>query len=456
MRRQSPEDIRNALKTLPKTLDETYERIFENIHEEDYPFVQAAFALICGSEETQSMYKLPAEHLLKLVGETSDSSIANDEDHPFTLSSLRDACGCLLTLSVEGNIKILELAHYTVKEYLYSDRIARGPVYRHALSDSIARCKLATRTLTVACQANKWDMEYHRGFLSHFGPFCVITSTNLLPYCEMDAIDNIELQQLYFQFLNPSRPTSYMLAWESNFSLAPIHNHSIKLNAAIFINLIFTRLLSLAREFLKTRDVEDILFNPSRRSNKDESSELSSNIYVFGDTIIDIVSSLKGAYDYKYRNRTIDYVADVVEIAIEFYHPTIALMMHLAAHRPSDIGRWDHDEQHVGHFLEKGADPNALGYRNTPLQITVWRLDYYSSFELLKAGANVNGIGDPNGMSIEFIQGIVDDIEPSITPLNLAIKMNEMGMETENILDLLQKNVAEKKERNYSASERSF
>lgn len=101
--------------------------------------------------------------------------------------------------------EILELAHYTVGEYLYSDRIKSGPVSRFSLSGSSARRTFAAVVLDVACQVTKRVRDCDYDNHGNFSPYCLTVSINLLRICERGALGDIQLQNLYYYFLDPSR-----------------------------------------------------------------------------------------------------------------------------------------------------------------------------------------------------------------------------------------------------------
>lgn len=128
-------DVRNALSNLPKTLDDTNNRIFELIAEEDRPFVKRALIFILGTNEVLDR-PITSTVLLKAVlhrfpkggSRTRRNSRTNREDHgdglsPFTIESLYDTCGCLVSFSTTDGTEHARLAHYTVQEFLFSGRI---------------------------------------------------------------------------------------------------------------------------------------------------------------------------------------------------------------------------------------------------------------------------------------------------------------------------------------------
>lgn len=62
---------------------------------------------------------------------------------------MRDSCGCLISFTHVGTVNYVALAHYTVKEFLYSDRIAHSSVSKFALSDSLVATTVGSTVLEI-------------------------------------------------------------------------------------------------------------------------------------------------------------------------------------------------------------------------------------------------------------------------------------------------------------------
>jgi hypothetical protein len=82
----------------------------------------------------------------------------------------------------------------------------------------------------------------------------------------------------------------------------------------------------------------------------------------------------------------------IVEISTDLGNATAAPCMYLASHE-----HLEEPDCQIIEFLHNGADQDAEGYRITLLQIAVYRLDLGAVLELIHFGANVNGVGDPDG-----------------------------------------------------------
>src|SRR3569833_2944443 len=147
---KSLREVRAAVGDLPRTLDETYERIFQLIPEVVCVFVWLVFIFICGNNYLRDP-PIPANVLLEDVfHRLYAQALQGSEQCLYDRDTLRDLCGCLITFSSPNNIEHVLLAHYTVEEFLYSDRTAQGPVPMFSLSDQIVITTTATTVLEVA------------------------------------------------------------------------------------------------------------------------------------------------------------------------------------------------------------------------------------------------------------------------------------------------------------------
>ncbi|KAM7192866.1 hypothetical protein V8F20_008663 [Naviculisporaceae sp. PSN 640] len=124
--------IREALKKLPPTLDETYVRILCSIDEELRPLVRHVLRWII-FRQTVEFRQFPClEELVQsykvwsrlITGQPHVLS----EDMVNSVDTMLEACGCLVTRTrnLRGN-EVLVLAHFTVSEFLRSDRVTGGP-----------------------------------------------------------------------------------------------------------------------------------------------------------------------------------------------------------------------------------------------------------------------------------------------------------------------------------------
>jgi ankyrin repeat protein len=126
--------LRFALSSLPRSLEETYRRILDSIAEEEVPHVRRILQWLCFSKRPLRIEEIA------LVYQISDNILASfkTDDELFHLEDSMDICRGLLssslihTLGVKYGewrhfppsitLRIVQLAHFSVKEYLLSSQ----------------------------------------------------------------------------------------------------------------------------------------------------------------------------------------------------------------------------------------------------------------------------------------------------------------------------------------------
>ena len=130
--------LRKALGSLPKTLDETYENILRNIDPGDQPYALRILEFVCFSAYPPTIEEVNDALAIELDGKPR----FDPESRFLTAEDILYVCPSLLTLTEQEKRKgsnysmsrIVQLAHFSVKEYLVSERIAESTVSPFALS----------------------------------------------------------------------------------------------------------------------------------------------------------------------------------------------------------------------------------------------------------------------------------------------------------------------------------
>jgi hypothetical protein len=142
--------LQEALAGLPPNLDQTYNRILAAI-DEDY----SQYALRILQWLTFSTRPLLIDEVAEVVAIDAKRDPAFDRgevlEDPLEVLNI---CSSLVTMTVDDNYRVGEssrqivaLAHYSVKEYLVSDRIWTGKAARYGMRDDICHDALATSCL---------------------------------------------------------------------------------------------------------------------------------------------------------------------------------------------------------------------------------------------------------------------------------------------------------------------
>jgi ankyrin repeat protein len=179
-------NLRKALATLPPTLDKTYERILCAIAEEDAEYDVRVLLWLAFSGRS-----LAVDEVAEVIAIDVTRDLAFDREE--VLEDPQDAldiCSSLVTIATDNNNgngrleskrQIAVLAHYSVKEYLVSDRIQGGKAARYSMQAAACHSTIAKACLGYLGQFQKSEpmaentsgeyqlARYSAGFwLSHF------------------------------------------------------------------------------------------------------------------------------------------------------------------------------------------------------------------------------------------------------------------------------------------------
>ncbi|PMD22614.1 hypothetical protein NA56DRAFT_92213 [Hyaloscypha hepaticicola] len=91
---------------------------------------------------------LTLEELSYLLAVDLEKGSFDRQNRPLDLYAPIEACTCLLTLPCNTDTRDLHLAHYTVKEYLNSSRVCKGPAKMYQMTDDSMYSMLASCLIT--------------------------------------------------------------------------------------------------------------------------------------------------------------------------------------------------------------------------------------------------------------------------------------------------------------------
>ena len=148
-----PPSVTRILEELPETLDETYERVLREINKANREHARRLLQCL-----TVALRPLRVEELAEVLAIDFDAPACQGipklnpkwrwaDQHQAILST----CSSLITIVDDGNSKVVQFSHFSVKEYLTSDRLARstGDVSRYHVVLEPAHTILAQACLGV-------------------------------------------------------------------------------------------------------------------------------------------------------------------------------------------------------------------------------------------------------------------------------------------------------------------
>jgi ankyrin repeat protein len=147
--------LRKSLATLPQTLDQTYDRILSAISEEYSKYAMRILQWL-----TFSARPLTVEEVAEVVAidVARDPAFDRDEALEDPLEAL-NICSSLVTIttneaeeSSRPGQQIIALAHYSVQEYLVSDRIKQGAAKQYSMQEAKCHSAIAKGSLKYLAQ----------------------------------------------------------------------------------------------------------------------------------------------------------------------------------------------------------------------------------------------------------------------------------------------------------------
>jgi hypothetical protein len=126
-----PPSVRHRLNESPRSLDETYERILLEIDKEKRGCVHHIFQCLLVSIHPLRIEELVEILAIRTVAKTIPVGWRPEDAEEFVLS----ACSTLVTVVNANDNKVVQISHFSVKEYLTSARLAefRRGSYFHIL-----------------------------------------------------------------------------------------------------------------------------------------------------------------------------------------------------------------------------------------------------------------------------------------------------------------------------------
>lgn len=155
-------ELRKTLKSLPKTLDDTYIRILTSVKDDHLQYVLKILQWL-----TFSARPLELEELAEIVAIDVQSHPRFDPENRF--SEPRDVfliCSSLVSLETQksnalrnqNNKNIVKLAHFSVKEFLLSERILQGEARKFGFQEVDANLSIYNDCLAYLLNFDESDI----------------------------------------------------------------------------------------------------------------------------------------------------------------------------------------------------------------------------------------------------------------------------------------------------------
>jgi ankyrin repeat protein len=203
-----PSSIRKALNELPTTLDETYERALQEIPKEKRQHAHRLFQCL-----VVAVRPLRVEELAELFAIDFDADAGPNLKEGWRPESAEDAvlsaCSTLIAVIENEGSKIVQFSHFSVKEFLTSDRLRTskaGNIDQYHIPLDDAHTILAQACLTVLLLL---DDTVNRKRLETL-PLAFYAAQHGVDHAKYEDVAS-RIQEITQQLFNPSKP--YFAAW---------------------------------------------------------------------------------------------------------------------------------------------------------------------------------------------------------------------------------------------------
>ena len=208
LRRCMPSSIRKALDELPDTLDDTYERILQNIPKQKWQHAQRLFQCMVVAIRPLHVEEL-AEIFAIGFGANVSPNLVEGWRPPNAEEAVLSACSTLITIVHDRSSKIVQFSHFSVKEYLTSDRLETSNVVN--IRQFYIHLEPAHTTLARACLAvlleldGRPEEERFAGF-----PLALYAARNWVDHAKYGNVASL-VQDGMQELFNPMKP--HLRAW---------------------------------------------------------------------------------------------------------------------------------------------------------------------------------------------------------------------------------------------------
>lgn len=159
---RSEAHLEDLLTSLPRSLDETYERMLLNIDEGSAEYARRTLTFLCCAKEPLAV----AEVIEAMAVELGDIPRLNTKRRLHDQDDLHQVCPGLIEVVVNPDAKELStvrIAHFSVQEYLESERIRQQRVAMFHVETEKANAEIAS-----LCLAYLLEPEVYNGDRSNF------------------------------------------------------------------------------------------------------------------------------------------------------------------------------------------------------------------------------------------------------------------------------------------------
>ena len=205
LRRCLPGRIRRALHELPGTLDATYERTLLDIDEQNWEYAHRLFQCIAVAARPLRVEEL-AEFLAFDFDGGDDPRFEADWRPENPEDAVLSTCSSLIAVVNIGDATFVQFSHFSVKEFLTSNRMAQGPVSRYHILLEPAHLTITRVCLTVLLRL---DGSVNKAVIKHI-PLAFYAARYWIDHAKFGNVA-LHAQDGIQRVFDPNEP--YFSAW---------------------------------------------------------------------------------------------------------------------------------------------------------------------------------------------------------------------------------------------------
>ena len=156
-----PPSVRRTLEELPESLDETYERVLKEIKKANRDHANRLFQCLAVAFRPLRVEELAEALALDFDTAEGIPKLNPDWRWEDQEQALLATCSSLIVIINDGGHRVVQFSHFSVKEYLISDRLttSNGDVSRYHIRLEHAHTTLAQGCLGVLLQLDDHGMD---------------------------------------------------------------------------------------------------------------------------------------------------------------------------------------------------------------------------------------------------------------------------------------------------------
>ncbi|KAH9975096.1 hypothetical protein BGW80DRAFT_1444660 [Lactifluus volemus] len=201
-----PASLRDALRELPETLDQTYERILQGIKPRNREYAHRLLQCI-----TAAIRPLLVEELAEVLAIRFEDGKPPEYHSDWCMEDAQEAvilaCSSLISvISVDGS-RIVQFSHFSVKEFLTSDRLSRD-LSRYRIFLQPAHTTLAQACL---CALLRLNVKVDKTSMKEC-PLSIYAAQHWVEHARFENVSS-SIQELMVHLFEPDRPHFATWVW---------------------------------------------------------------------------------------------------------------------------------------------------------------------------------------------------------------------------------------------------